>query len=157
MSQIQVEHLKKYYQVHQKEAGLAGSLKSFVHRTYTDVKAVDDLSFAIEAGEIVGFLGPNGAGKTTTLKVLSGLLYPTSGSVRVMGFIPQERRRDYLRQITLVMGQKQQLTWDLPALETFLVNQAIYDIPHAQFQATLDEFTELLDLTPLLKKQVRKL
>ena len=154
---IQLEHLCKYYQVHQKEPGLVGSLRSFVRRKYQDVKAVDDLSFAIDAGEIVGFLGPNGAGKTTTLKVLSGLLYPTSGSVSVLGFTPSERRDAYLRQITLVMGQKQQLNWDLPAIETFLVNAAIYEIPDAQYQETLDELTELLELAPLLKKQVRKL
>jgi ABC-2 type transport system ATP-binding protein len=157
MSHISVEHLRKYYQVHQKEAGLYGSLKSFVRRTYKDVKAVDDISFAIDAGEIVGFLGPNGAGKTTTLKVLSGLLYPTGGSARVLGFTPNERRAEFLRQITLVMGQKQQLSWDLPALDSFLVNQAIYEIPDKQFKATLAELTELLELQDLLGKQVRKL
>ena len=157
MAQIVLDHLCKYYQVHQKEPGLVGSLRSFVWRKYHDIKAVDDLSFAIDAGEIVGFLGPNGAGKTTTLKVLSGLLYPTSGSVSVLGFTPSERRDAYLRQITLVMGQKQQLNWDLPAIETFLVNAAIYEIPDAQYQGTLGELTELLELAPLLKKQVRKL
>src|SRR5450759_1727225 len=99
---IHVDNLCKYYQVHQKEAGLLGSLKSFVKRKYTDVKAVDDVSFQIDAGEIIGFLGPNGAGKTTTLKVLSGLLYPTSGSARVLNFTPSERRNAFLRQITLV-------------------------------------------------------
>lgn len=155
--QIQVEHLKKYYQVHQKEPGISGSLKSFIRRTYRDVKAVDDISFAIDIGEIVGFLGPNGAGKTTTLKMLSGLLYPTGGSARVLGFTPNERKPEYLRRMTLVMGQKQQLNWDLPAIETFVVNQAIYEIPDSEYKQTLDELTELLDLAPLLKKQVRKL
>ncbi|MBI4673007.1 MAG: ATP-binding cassette domain-containing protein [Chloroflexi bacterium] len=148
---------KKYYQVHHKEPGISGSLKSFVHRKYRDVKAVDDISFEIETGEIVGFLGPNGAGKTTTLKMLSGLLYPTGGTARVLGFTPSERKPEYLRRMTLVMGQKQQLTWDLPAIETFLVNQAIYEIPQTTYEQTLRELTELLDLAPLLKKQVRKL
>ena len=154
---IAVEHLRKYYQVHQKEPGLAGSLRSFVRRKYEDIKAVDDLTFGIDAGEIVGFLGPNGAGKTTTLKVLSGLLYPTGGTVSVLGFTPSERKAAYLKQFTLVMGQKQQLLWDLPPIETFLVNKAIYEIPDADFDAILRELTALLDLEPLLRKQVRKL
>jgi ABC-2 type transport system ATP-binding protein len=157
MSQILVEHLCKYYRVHQKEPGFAGSVKSLVSRKYTDVKAVDDVTFEIGGGEVVGFLGPNGAGKTTTLKVLSGLLYPTTGRARVLDFTPSDRRADYLRQITLVMGQKQQLNWDLPAMETFLVNAAIYEIPDAQFKQTLGELSELLELGTLLKKQVRKL
>lgn len=156
-SPIGVTNLKKYYQVHDKEPGLAGSLKSFVNRKYRDVKAVDDISFEIDTGEIVGFLGPNGAGKTTTLKMLSGLLYPTSGSAQVLGFKPNERKPQYLRRMTLVMGQKQQLSWDLPAIETFLVNQAIYEIPADVYTQTLNELTELLELGPLLKKQVRKL
>lgn len=154
---ISVRQLKKYYQVHDKEPGLRGSLKSFVNRKTRDVKAVDDISFEIDAGEIVGFLGPNGAGKTTTLKMLSGLLFPTDGSARVLGFTPQQRRPEYLRQMTLVMGQKQQLNWDLPAIETFVVNQAIYEIPPETYKKTMSELTELLDLAPLLKKQVRKL
>ena len=154
---IDVQHLCKYYQVHQKEPGLGGSLRSFVHRKYSEVKAIDDISFYIDRGEIVGFLGPNGAGKTTTLKVLAGLLYPTNGIAHVLDFKPSERRAAFLSQITLVMGQKQQLNWDLPAMETFLVNAAIYEIPDDQFKKTLADLTELLELAPLLKKQVRKL
>ena len=154
---ITVTNLKKYYQVHHKEPGISGSVRSFVRRKYRDVKAVDDISFSIDTGEIVGFLGPNGAGKTTTLKMLSGLLYPTGGRARVLGFTPNERKPEYLRRMTLVMGQKQQLNWDLPAIETFVVNQAIYEIPDGTYKRTLDELTELLDLAPLLKKQVRKL
>lgn len=154
---ILVEHLSKYYQAHQKEAGLAGSLRAFFNRQYRDVKAVDDVNFTIEAGEMVGFLGPNGAGKTTTLKVLSGLLYPTRGRATVLGYTPYERKREFLEQFTLVMGNKNQLLWDLPAIESFLVNRAIYDIPRTQYEATFNELNELLELEPLLKKQVRKL
>jgi ABC-2 type transport system ATP-binding protein len=156
-AQIRVEHLAKHYQVHEKEPGLVGSLRSFIARKYRSVKAVDDITFNIDAGEMVGFLGPNGAGKTTTLKVLSGLLYPTSGLTSVLGFTPQHRQNDYLKQFTLVMGQKQQLLWDLPAQETFLVNKAIYEIPTALYDATLQELDQLLDLGPVMKKQVRKL
>jgi ABC-2 type transport system ATP-binding protein len=157
LAQIHVDSLSKHYQVHEKEPGLAGSLKSFVARKYRTVRAVDGVTFDIDAGEIVGFLGPNGAGKTTTLKVLSGLLYPTSGVATVLGFTPHKREAAYLRQFTLVMGQKQQLLWDLPAIETFLVNQAIYDIPKDRYEITLKELDQLLDLGPVLKKQVRKL
>jgi ABC-2 type transport system ATP-binding protein len=157
MQPIVVEHLSKYYDVHQKEPGLAGSIRSFFNRKYFQVKAVDDVSFSISSGEMVGFLGPNGAGKTTTLKVLSGLLYPTKGRVQVLGFNPHERRPDFLKQLTLVMGQKNQLMWDLPAIETFLVNKAIYGIPDAVYESVLNELDQLLDLGPLLRKQVRKL
>ncbi len=157
VSQIVVDHLRKYYEVHHKEPGLLGSLRSFFRRKYHQVKAVDDISFRIEPGEMVGFLGPNGAGKTTTLKVLSGLLYPTGGRVEVLGFTPHERRAAYLKQFTLVMGQKNQLMWDLPAIETFLVNKAIYEIPDAAYRATFDELDDLLELEALIKKQVRKL
>jgi len=155
--QIHVDQLHKHYQVHEKEPGLMGSLRSFVARKYRTVKAVDGVSFDIEQGQMVGFLGPNGAGKTTTLKVLSGLLYPTSGQVSVMGYTPNKRETAYLKQFTLVMGQKQQLLWDLPAMETFLVNQAIYEISKADYAATMKELDDLLDLQPVMKKQVRKL
>jgi ABC-2 type transport system ATP-binding protein len=157
MSQINVAHLQKSYRVHHKEPGIKGSLRAFVRRQYQDVRAVDDLSFTIAEGEVVGFLGPNGAGKTTTLKMLSGLLHPSGGQLQVLGYTPFERRNDFLRQITLVMGQKQQLIWDLPAIETFEVNRAIYEIPDDQYRQTVAELTELLNLEPLLTKQVRKL
>lgn len=157
MTHIVVDTLSKHYQVHYKEPGLMGSLRSFVNRQYKVVKAVEDISLTIAAGEMVGFLGPNGAGKTTTLKVLSGLLYPTSGRATVLGFTPHQREAAYLKQFTLVMGNKNQLMWDLPASESFLINKAIYDIPEAQYQQTLAEFDAILDLGPLLNKQVRKL
>ncbi|HEY0605422.1 MAG TPA: ATP-binding cassette domain-containing protein [Herpetosiphonaceae bacterium] len=157
MSQINVAHLRKSYRVHHKEPGIKGSLRAFVRRQYQDVRAVDDLSFTIGEGEVVGFLGPNGAGKTTTLKMLSGLLHPSGGQLEVLGYTPFERRNDFLRQITLVMGQKQQLIWDLPAIETFEVNRAIYEIPDDQYRRTVAELTELLNLESLLTKQVRKL
>jgi ABC-2 type transport system ATP-binding protein len=118
---------------------------------------VDGISFTIEPGEVVGFLGPNGAGKTTTLKMLSGLLHPTSGEVRVMGYEPRHRPHDYLRQITLVMGNRNQLTWDLPALDSFDLQRAVYGIPAEEFRRTRDEFIELLDLKDLVTKPVRNL
>jgi ABC-2 type transport system ATP-binding protein len=155
--QIEVENLQKFYRVHHKEEGLLGSVRSLVNRRYRDVKAVDGITFSIESGEVVGFLGPNGAGKTTTLKVLSGLLYPTGGRVSILNGTPHERSPRFLKQITLVMGQKNQLLWDLPAIETFRVNQAVYDIEEGDFQAVLSELVELLELEPLLRKQVRKL
>ena len=154
---IDVEHLSKHYRVHRREPGLRAALRSLVHRPTEIVRAVDDVSFHIAAGERVGFLGPNGAGKTTTLKVLSGLLHPTAGQVAVLGYTPKERTREFLQQITLVMGQKQQLLWDLPPSETFLLNRAIYDIPRPQYAETMAELTELLDLGPLLGKPTRQL
>ncbi len=154
---IQLSHLKKYYKVHQKEPGFVGSVRSLFHRKYQTVKAVDDISFEIAEGELVGFIGPNGAGKTTTLKCLSGLLYPTSGIVSVLRFTPFERKNAYLKQIALVMGQKNQLWWDLPAQETFLLNKEIYEIRDEQYRHTLRELVELLDVESLLKVQVRKL
>ncbi|MGQ9772890.1 ABC transporter ATP-binding protein [Chloroflexus sp.] len=154
---IEVRGLRKYYQVHRKEAGLMGSIRAFVRRQYETVKAVDGIDFTIESGEMVGFLGPNGAGKTTTLKVLAGLLHPTAGEVRVLGYTPFARQTAFLKQITLVMGQKQQLLWDLPAIETFEVNRVIFEVPEHEYRQTLNELIELLELGNLLNKQVRKL
>ncbi len=154
---ISVSHLTKYYQVHQKEPGFTGSLKSLFHRKYYDAKAVDDISFTIGEGELVGFIGPNGAGKTTTLKCLTGLLYPTSGRVQVLGYTPFERKHAYLKQISLVMGQKNQLWWDLPAIDSFLLNKEIYQIPTEQYTNTIVELSELLDVQDILQVQVRKL
>jgi len=154
---ISINHLKKYYKVHEKEPGFIGSIRSLVHRKYRTVPAVDDISFEIGEGELVGFIGPNGAGKTTTLKCLSGMLYPTGGTVSVLGFTPFERKNAYLKQIALVMGQKNQLWWDLPAVETFLLNKEIYEIDDGEYKKTLHELVELLDVESLLKVQVRKL
>lgn len=154
---IEVRNLRKYYQIHRKGVGLRGSLQAFIRRRYETVKAVDGIDFTIDTGEMVGFLGPNGAGKTTTLKVLAGLLHPTAGEVRVLGYTPFERKTAFLKQITLVMGQKQQLLWDLPAIETFEVNRVIFEVPAHEYRRMLNELTDLLELGDLLNKQVRKL
>jgi ABC-2 type transport system ATP-binding protein len=154
---IHVSHLSKHYTVHEKEAGFVGSLRAFVNRKTKIVKAVDGISFDIQAGEMVGFLGSNGAGKTTTLKMLSGLLHPSSGTVRVTEFEPKRRQKNFLKSITLVMGQKQQLTWDLAAVDSFLVNQAIYEIPDDVYKQRLHELSDMLRLEGILNKQVRKL
>jgi len=132
-------------------------VRGVLRRQHVEVRAVDDVSFSIAEGEVVGFLGPNGAGKTTTLKCLTGLLHPTSGSVRVLGSTPHERRREFLERITFVMGQRNSLFWDLPAMDAFAVNQAIYRIPAVRYRETLDELVALLGLEPLLGKQVRTL
>lgn len=134
-----------------------GSFRSLYDREFREVRAVQSLSFTIQAGERVGFLGPNGAGKTTTLKMLSGLLYPTSGEIKVGGYVPQQRQRDFLERITLVMGQKQQLLWDLPARESFELSRAMYGVERAQFRATLDELVTMLRAEPLIDKPVRNL
>jgi len=154
---IEVNSLKKYFSIHKKEPGLVGSLKSLFDRRYEEIKAVENVSFSINEGELVGFIGPNGAGKTTTLKCLSGLLYPTSGNVSVMGFNPWKREYPFLKQISLVMGQKNQLWWDLPAIESFILNREIYEIPRSQYEETLAELTSLLEVKDILKIQVRKL
>lgn len=157
MQTISVLNLKKYYKIYQKEAGLAGSLKSLFKRKYYDAKAVDGISFSIDEGELVGFIGPNGAGKTTTLKCLSGLLYPTSGYISVLGFTPFDRKKDFLKQISLVMGQKNQLWWDLPPFESFLLNKEIYEIDERQFKRTIDDLSDLLEVREVLSVQVRRL
>lgn len=157
MNIISVSHLKKYYQVHQKEPGLWGSLRSFVDRKYTEVKAVDNVSFKIEEGELVGFIGPNGAGKTTTLKCLTGLLYPTAGMVKILGFRPWERENNFLKRISLVMSQKNQLWWDLPPMETFLLNKEIYELPTRQFNQNLENLSQMLGVANLLKIPTKRL
>ncbi len=154
---IDVRGLRKHYRVHRREPGLAAALRSLVHRKYEVVKAVDGIDFAVAEGERVGFLGPNGAGKTTTLKMLSGLLHPSGGEVQVAGRVPKRREPEFLKQITLVMGQKQQLIWDLPPSETFALNRAIYEIPRAEFRRTLNELTELLEIGDLVGKPARQL
>jgi ABC-2 type transport system ATP-binding protein len=154
---IRATNLTKHFRVHKRPPGLAAALRSLVHRTYDVVKAVDGVSFTIERGERVGFLGPNGAGKTTTLKVLSGLLHPTSGEVVVEGHVPHRRQAGFLGKITLVMGQKSQLIWDLPPAETYAMNRAVFDVPRVEFDQTLAELTELLELAPLLDKPTRQL
>src|SRR4028119_20384 len=143
---ILVEDLSKVYPVAIKEPGLKGTVGHFFSRTYRNVKAVEGVSFSIGAGEIVGFLGPNGAGKTTTLKMLSGLLHPTEGRTEVLGFTPWDRRPDYLRAMTLVMGQRNRLAWDIPAADSFLLNQAVYRISDDDYRVTLNELDELLEL-----------
>lgn len=140
-----------------KGPGVAGTLKSFFHRKYREVKAVDDISFSIEEGELVGFIGPNGAGKTTTLKILSGLLYPTSGQVSVLNFNPWQRKPQFQKQIAFVAGQKNQLWWDLPASETFLLNKEIYEVTDTDFKKRINYLSEMLDISDLLKTPVKKL
>jgi ABC-2 type transport system ATP-binding protein len=154
---IQVRQLRKVYSVHERGAGVLASVRSLVQRRSREVAAVDGISFSVQPGEIVGFLGPNGAGKTTTLKMLSGLLYPSTGEVRVLGYVPFRRERAYLRQITLVMGNRNQLVWDIPAADSFELNRAVYRIPRAEYRRTLDELVDLLDLADLLQKPVRSL
>lgn len=157
MDTILVENLSKTYHVPEREGGFGAAVRSFFHRRFRDVLAVQRVSFRIGSGEIVGFLGPNGAGKTTTLKMLAGLLHPTGGQARVLGFTPWERKADFLRAITLVMGQRNRLSWDIPAADSYLLNQAIYRLSDADYRRTLAELDELLDLAPILRKPVRNL
>ncbi|HEX4743056.1 MAG TPA: ATP-binding cassette domain-containing protein [Candidatus Limnocylindria bacterium] len=154
---VSVRDLKKIYRVHERETGLGATFRSLVKRRYKDVPAVAGIDFGIEPGEVVGFLGPNGAGKTTTLKMLSGLLFPTGGEAQVLGHVPWRREDRFLRRMTLLMGNRTQLVWDIPAADSFLVLKEIYAIGDAQYKGTLDELTELLELAPLLHKPVRQL
>jgi viologen exporter family transport system ATP-binding protein len=154
---ITLSALSKHFKVPVRESGLKASLGSLFKRQYRTVKAVDEITFEINPGEVVGFLGPNGAGKTTTLKMLSGLLYPTGGKATVLGFEPSRRQRQFLKQITLVMGNRQQLVWDLPALDSFDLMRAIYAIPTQEFISTRDDFIDLLELKDLVNKPVRNL
>ncbi len=157
MSIITVENLSKFYPVAVKEPGIKGTLTHFFRRTYRPIKAVQDVSFEIAPGEVVGFLGPNGAGKTTTLKMLTGLIHPSEGTVRVAGYEPFLRQEAFLQKITLVMGQKQQLLWDLPALDSLKINAAVYNISNKEFQKRVGELTEMLTLEGKLTQPVRKL
>ncbi|MBD2690500.1 ABC transporter ATP-binding protein [Anabaena catenula] len=157
MSIIIAENLSKSYPVAIKEPGIRGTITHFFHRTYRHINAVQDVSFEIAPGEVVGFLGPNGAGKTTTLKMLTGLIHPSSGTVRVAGQVPFRRQEAFLQKITLVMGQKQQLIWDLPALDSLKINAAVYNISDKEFHRRVGELTEMLSLEGKLNQPVRKL
>src|ERR1700743_3664245 len=157
MPVIEVNHLTKAFRTYKKRPGFSGAVKGLFHRQYEQSIAVNDVSFKIEPGELVGFLGPNGAGKTTTLKMLAGLLYPTSGTAKVLGHTPWERHDDYRRQFALVLGQKNQLWWDLPARESLELNAKIYGIPQDRFDRTVGELTELLGVREKLNVSVREL
>ena len=156
-SAISVKELSKTYMVNERSAGMRAALRGVFRRKKKEVKAVQSISLKIEPGEILGFLGPNGAGKTTTLKMLSGLLHPTGGQALVLGYEPHKREKDFLKQITLVTGQRNQLVWDILAIDSFEVNQAVYEIDRDQFKRTVDEYIELLDLEELVRKPVRQL
>ena len=154
---IDVQNLGKVYPVAVKEPGIKGTLQHFFRRTYRNIEAVKQVSFTIEPGEVVGFLGPNGAGKTTTLKMLTGLIHPSQGQVSIAGHVPFARSPQFLKQITLVMGQKQQLLWDLPALDSLRINAAIYNLTDAQFKQRVGELAEMLSIQQQLKQPMRKL
>jgi len=154
---VRVAGLNKTFLVPERDAGLRAAVKSLFRRQHREVRAVDEISFELQPGEVVGFLGPNGAGKTTTLKMLSGLLYPTAGEATVLGHVPSRRERAFLSRITLVMGNRNQLQWDLPALDSFELNRAIYRIPRPDFTPLRDELIELLDVGDLVRKPVRNL
>jgi ABC-2 type transport system ATP-binding protein len=154
---IIVDHLVKSFEVPVKKPGLSGAISSIFSPKKKTIRALRNISFTIEPGELVGFIGPNGAGKTTTLKILSGLIYPTSGFTQVLEFDPWDRKVDFLKKISLVMGQKNQLWWDLPAIETFELNRAIYELPKREYQENLDELVDLLGAKKILDIPVRRL
>jgi ABC-2 type transport system ATP-binding protein len=157
MEIIQVENLAKSFDYYKKDIGLKSSLKNLLHREKLTREAVRGISFTVEEGEIVGFLGPNGAGKTTSLKMLSGILFPTGGTASVMGYVPWERKKEFKKKFSIVMGQKSQLWWDLPANESLYLNKYVYEIPDREYERTIGELSELLDVRDLLKIQVRRL
>ena len=157
MAIIEIENLSKTYRVYQKQEGVAASNRGLFNRQYREVHAVREINLQVEEGEFVAFLGPNGAGKTTTLKLLSGVINPESGQARVMGYVPWERKNEYRSRFALVMGQKNQLWWDLPAAESFRLNQHIYGVPTEKFDSTKDELCDLLDVNRLLNQPVREL
>ncbi|MBU0997929.1 ATP-binding cassette domain-containing protein [Patescibacteria group bacterium] len=154
---IVVDHLTKNFEVNVKKPGLTGSVLSLIKPEKKIVRALKNISFSVQPGELVGFIGPNGAGKTTTLKVLSGLLYPTNGFIQVLNYDPWERKEEFLKKISLVMGQKRQLWWDLPAIESFELYKEIYELPQHEYAKNLEELVDLLEVRKILNIQVRKL
>ncbi|MDJ0732347.1 MAG: ATP-binding cassette domain-containing protein, partial [Crocosphaera sp.] len=157
MSVIDVKNLSKIYKISLKKPGIKGTINHFFKRTYRDIVAVKDVSFLIDSGEMVGFLGANGAGKTTTLKMLTGLIHPSTGEIKIVGHIPFKRHPIFLKKMSLVMGQKQQLLWDLPALDSLKINAAVYEIPDKIFSKRLQELAEMLSIEEQLSQPVRKL
>lgn len=154
---IEVKNVKKYYKIAKQEKGLLSSVKQLFHRKCEIKKAVDDISFSIKKGEIVGFIGPNGAGKSTTIKMLSGILYPDEGSIKINGFTPYKQRKEYVKNIGVVFGQKTQLNWDLPLIESFELLKYIYKIPQEKYEKNLEKFIELLDMQDFINQPVRQL
>lgn len=157
MEIIRVENLSKTYKIHEKAEGVKSSFVNFFHREYIQKHAVSDISFSIEKGQIVGLLGENGAGKTTTLKMLTGILFPSEGTVTVTGFKPTDRKKDFLKRICFVMGNKSEINWDLPAIDTFRYQQLVYEVPENQFKQNIEMLSTLLGVTNLLKTQIRRL
>ncbi|MDJ0661403.1 MAG: ATP-binding cassette domain-containing protein [Crocosphaera sp.] len=157
MSVIDVKNLNKIYKVSLKKPGIKGTINHFFRRTYRDIAAVKDVSFSINSGEIVGFLGANGAGKTTTLKMLTGLIHPSTGEIKIVGHVPFKRHPTFLNKMSLIMGQKQQLLWDLPALDSLKINAAVYEIPDKVFHKRLQDLAEMLSIEEQLTQPVRKL